>query len=178
MAWFIVRCLWNSESFRWPIDVLLGTEPGTLLLSPPTPINGPRPGQIWDTNFALNWGRGAEESRSKESSSLTWCAVKMRCVSLLHCTPVPYTMQYAGCSTSRSLHQCHVTTRPLSTHCMCTAQTGSLDVFKKYSYSIIMFQVAGERLPPDDDFNDIRCDRYAIMPLCHYAIRDHLKLSL
>jgi hypothetical protein len=24
---------------------------------------------------------------------------------------------------------------------------------------------AGERVPPDDDFNDIRCDRYTIMPL-------------
>jgi len=24
---------------------------------------------------------------------------------------------------------------------------------------------AGERVPPDDDFNDIRCDRYAMMPL-------------
>jgi hypothetical protein len=29
---------------------------------------------------------------------------------------------------------------------------------------------AGERVPPDDDFNDIRCDLY--------AIRDHLKLTL
>ena len=29
---------------------------------------------------------------------------------------------------------------------------------------------AGERLPPVDDFNDIRCGRY--------AITDHLKLTL